>query len=528
MEPQRKKPRTSHSVEQKRKKPQPSHSVEPQRKKPQTSHSVEQKRKKHRTSHSVEQKRKKSQTSHSVEPQRKKPRTSHSVEHNGKKPRTSHSVEHNGKKPRTSHSVEQKRKKRRTSHRVEHKRKKPRTSHSVVNSRDFYSECLENYCIQRKIFGYLSTGDKVVAARVCKQWRDIIYQPGMWLNKNLCIDMDEVDMRIMAPSLKRRNITRLRLHNDVSLATPCDAILWDATKFLLLMCSLGPIIKSLDMKRCSARINEEILERACNWKTLPCLESLHLSYTTPTCARPTSGSIKVICERCPGLKSLQMNNCDNLTDSTLTLVGQKLTALTDLDITMCKSFTDAGLYNISTCLSHLTALTVDGSYITNTGVSHLTKFPLRKLSMSLCCNINEDCINALLPLRNSLQGLNISQCPNVNPNIALHHIANSEFCLTEFAVGYNGLFKSLNIGNAPDMINEVAIKYFLKKKAGRQLKKLQVEGKLENSALMAASIEKNCPELNILIIEKQNVLGCKLKDTDHFRRLFGKVISSAE
>ena len=383
-----------------------------------------------------------------------------------------------------SNSVQPERKKRRTSsHSVEPERKKDRTRQNIANIR---TKCLTNDCILRSIFVHLKTDEKVVAAGVCKLWRDIIYLPPMWRDNDSYINMDKVDFDIMAPSLKRREITRFKLS---SLArNDGDSIL----QFLDFIGSLGPSIKSLDMKKFKTGIKEPILKRALTWKTLPSLETLHLQY------KPTI-IIKVICERYPCLKSLHVNSCDELDDSILTLIGKNLTALTDLDIAGCKYITDVGIYNISSCLPHLTALTIDASRITNTGVSHLARFPLRKLSMRLCFKIDENCINALSPLRNSLQSLNISQCKNINPNLALHHIANSGFCLTEITIGIQGYRRLTDPSRYPnDIIDGNAIKYFLQK-AGRTLKKIDMLGKIENSALIDVDcIDENCPELILL------------------------------
>ena len=377
---------------------------------------------------------------------------------------------------------------------MKQQRKKQKTPNSVVNIRESSSKCLMNHCILRSIFGNLSTGDKVVAARVCWLWHDVAYESSMWRDNDLYIDMGKVDMSVMAPSLEMRKITELKLYSR-----PRDGA---TNQFLHLMLSLGPIIKSLDMSKLSSRINEQVLMRAFSWEMFFSLETLHLNCT------PTNGLIKVICEHCPCLKSLHVSGCFQLTDSILTLIGKNLTALTDLELASCRPYTDAGIFNISTCLTQLTALTIDGSSITNTGVNHLAQFPLRKLSMRMCTNIDENCINALSPLRNSLKGLDISNCLNVNPNVALHYIADSGFCLTELAVGFNFdiLVRIANV-NTPDVINDAAIKYFLQQKAGRHLKKVQLVGKLDNFAVIAASVKKSCPELINLILEGQNILG---------------------
>ena len=293
--------------------------------------------------------------------------------------------------------------------------------HSVVNTRELSSECLENRCILLCIFGHLKTGDKVVAARVCKLWRDVVYEPSMWRDNDSAINMDKVDMRFMAPSLKRRKITNLKL-------TKLNSLFYDdATQLLRFIYHVSPFIKSLDMRRFDARMDKQILVRAFTWKALPSLETLYMN------RQHTSNSvlIKVICERYPHLKSLQLTS--SVTDSILTLIGKNLTLLTDLGISGSRC-TDAGIHNISTCLSHLTSLTIHGSSMTNTGVSHLARLPLRKLSMRYCHYIDENCITTLSPLRNSLQSLAIFQCLGVDPNIALHHLDDSGFCLTELEV----------------------------------------------------------------------------------------------
>ena len=356
---------------------------------------------------------------------------------------------------------------------MEPRRENRKTPHQgVVNTRELSSACLENRCILNCIFGHLKTGDKVVAARVCKLWRDVVYEASMWRDNDSYIDMDNVDMRFMAPSLKRRNITKFKLNSCLNN---------DATQLLRFIYHVSPIIKSLDMRRLDARINEQILVRAFTWKALPSLETLYMN------RQHTSNSvlIKVICERYPHLKSLQLTS--SVTDSILTLIGKNLTLLTDLDVLCGIRCTDAGIHNISTCLSHLTSLTIHGSSMTNTGVSHLARLPLRKLSMRYCHDIDENCITAISPLRNSLQSLAIFQCLGVDPNIALHHLDDSGFCLTELEV------------NVP-FVSYATIKDFLQKKACRRLKKIQLFEERKNSALIAASIEENCPELTTLIL----------------------------
>ena len=353
---------------------------------------------------------------------------------------------------------------------MEPQRKKLKTVHNVVDIHDWSTKCFENPVISENIFRHLRADDKAVAARVCKQWHDIIYKPRMWRHNDLFIDMDAVDMRIMAPSLKRRNITKLKLHSYADSVAERKHVV---KQLLYLMRSLGHIIRSLDMEMFCVILDERILVRAFNYKTLSFLETLILSVDFGN----QSQLIKVICERCPYLKRLEMPYFDRMTDSSLTLIGQNLTELRELDLGF--------------------------SSITNTGINLLAQLPLRKLSLCSCNQINEDCIIPLLQFRNSLKCLDISCCFNLDSNVALYRIAKSGLCLTELRIGYY-VIPWFDEGGVPDAVNDVAIEFFLWKKAGRRLKRFLIED-LKFSALTGASIVENCPELRVLSMERQNV-----------------------
>ena len=382
---------------------------------------------------------------------------------------------------------------------MEPESKKLQSSNNVVYINKSPESCLDNSEILHHIFQYLGAGDKGRAAQVCKKWHEVIYETSMWDDKLYFFNIDQIDMELVLRSLKCRKITRL-----VLVSRGCYDRAVAVERFIFLIHSLGPIIKSLCLDEFYVNLSERTLEHAFNKNTLSFLENLQLNNDF----RGSSETIRVISKRCPYLLSLHLPHCSAFTDDDLIFMTQHLTELTRLDMRFCEYFTDVGLLYISIKMLHLTSFTMKFTRsVTNAGVNHLTSLPLKELSLYSCLGIDENCIDLLLPLRQSLEHLDIAQCPNLNPNAALVRIAKCGFLLQSLTIGFDVTKNNspAAVNNNPGQLNLVTIEYFLWKQAGRQLEHFDLLGNPKYTDLTGASIVENCPKLKFLYMRDEDV-----------------------
>jgi Protein kinase domain/Leucine Rich repeat len=111
----------------------------------------------------------------------------------------------------------------------------------------------------------------------------------------------------------------------------------------------------------------------------------------------------------PALHRLDLNGCEQLTDSALTAVGN-LTTLRTLHLRWCKNLTDAGLAAVAP-LAELAALDLRGcKEITDAGAKHLRAFPkLEALDVMFCNKLTDAALSHFASLR-ALRTLNLSEC----------------------------------------------------------------------------------------------------------------------
>ncbi|KAB7498353.1 F-box/LRR-repeat protein 14 [Armadillidium nasatum] len=158
------------------------------------------------------------------------------------------------------------------------------------------------------IFRYLDVKDKGRVARVCSAWRDAAYHKSVWRGVEAKLHLRSSNPYLFQ-SLVRRGIRRVQV------------------------LSLDP-------------------------------------HPTQKHIRETGRHLRDVIIGVPGLASLNLSGCYNVTDESLKhAFVQECHSLTHLNLSLCKQITDNSLGDIAKCLSNLEVLELGGcSYITNMGL----------------------------------------------------------------------------------------------------------------------------------------------------------------
>ncbi|MCE2680486.1 MAG: hypothetical protein LW629_08595 [Burkholderiales bacterium] len=124
--------------------------------------------------------------------------------------------------------------------------------------------------------------------------------------------------------------------------------------------------------------------------------------------------LTLMAQRFPGLTSLNLSGCDEITDQGLKDIAG-FERLTVLDLSNCTDITDQGLAELPR-LNFLNVLNLSGcDRITDTGLAHLARLDaLVSLDLSGCFDLTDIGLLSLNRLQN-LKYLNLTDCEKITP-----------------------------------------------------------------------------------------------------------------
>ncbi|CAN6463939.1 unnamed protein product [Victoria cruziana] len=168
------------------------------------------------------------------------------------------------------------------------------------------------------------------------------------------------------------------------------------------------------------------------------LESIHLGGF----CRITDAGFRAILHSCSNLHKLKVWNGTQLTDLVFHDISATSLSLTSVSLRSCKLLTDLAITRLSSnkdlgildlrgcreigddalkaisCLSKLKSLQLDGSYISDTGLSYIGHGAASLVSLSVrgCIRLTDKCVSSIFSgsLRRSLQVLDLSLLPNLS------------------------------------------------------------------------------------------------------------------
>ncbi len=282
---------------------------------------------------------------------------------------------------------------------------------AVVANRKPLIRPWEDATFLTRFFAFFPPCERCVLAQVCKQWRDILYQPQYWIGVTPVINSKE---------WSKDGEARRKFYNSLQ-QRGCDSIcLFGATdkevnEFVNNFPTGRKHIRSLSL-RCSNVTDtglETLLEK------MICVCRLELS----GCNEITEAGLW----SCLNSKivSLSINDCINVADDSVGAIAQLLPSLYELNL-QAYHVTDAALSFFSAKQSYtLCILRLQSCWeITNHGIVNVVhSLPnLTVLSLSGCSKITDDGVELIAENLRKLKSLDLSWCPRIT-DAALEYIA---------------------------------------------------------------------------------------------------------
>jgi len=311
------------------------------------------------------------------------------------------------------------------------------------------------------IFSYLDVKDKGRVAQVCATWKNAAYNRMVWKGVEAKLHLRRANPSLF-PSLVKRGIKRVQV---LSLRRSLRDVINGVDN-----------LESLNLSGCF-NVTDVGLGHAFV-KDLAQLTSLNLSL----CKQITDSSLGRIAQSVRNLDTLNLGGCSNITSSGLLLLGWGLRKLKKLSLRSCRHVSDMGIYQIcgsnpdedngmlqletldlqdcqklsdqalkyiSDGLNKLKSLNLSFcSCVTDTGLRYLAKMPsLDELNLRSCDNISDIGLGFLAEGGSRVLTLDVSFCERIGDS-ALLHISQGLFHM-----------KSLSICACPitdDGINKIA------------------------------------------------------------------------
>lgn len=119
----------------------------------------------------------------------------------------------------------------------------------------------------------------------------------------------------------------------------------------------------------------------------------------------------------PYLKKLVLKDCTFISDDAISAVASACPNLEDLDLTFCCVLSDDAVVILSFFCKHLKSLNMSfcGSAVSdNSLISAASMTQLEKLIITGCIRVTREGVDTVVGNSQSIQYLNLSQCPNIN------------------------------------------------------------------------------------------------------------------
>lgn len=266
------------------------------------------------------------------------------------------------------------------------------------------------------IFNMLDIKTLMVARRVCKRWRQILYlSPDLMKNIDLSVYLTRIDDDILiriadfvgnrVETIDISNCFHVTdkgfsyLINEIgingNLRKLKMRLLWHVSAMSIMdvaSISVGSRLEEIDLSNCK-RVRDDVVERLIG------VETENNEYGSMNLAR------------------LNLSYCKYVTDRTMFNLATNMSSrLRYLNLQRCTTITDKGfLYWLNNTIPNLTELVLaDCTFLTSYSISAIASScpNLEKLDLSFCCALDEKSIDILNSGCLNLQVLNLSFCGN--------------------------------------------------------------------------------------------------------------------
>ncbi|RZF42505.1 hypothetical protein LSTR_LSTR004424 [Laodelphax striatellus] len=282
-----------------------------------------------------------------------------------------------------------------------------------------------------KMFGWLSSSELCVCARVCKRWQSLAWDASLWrtvwlAGEGRCGDRA---LRCILRRLCGRSVQRLVLADGARLSD----------KGLSLVARRCPSLTHLQLHGCAAVTNAALFELVARCPSLHHLDitgciqiscismggvpgpgpelqqrRLLLQYLDLTdCAAVDDSGLRVIVRNCPQLVYLYLRRCLKVTDAGIKFVPSFCSTLRELSVSDCSLVTDFGLYELAKLGATLRYLSVAKcTQVSDAGLKVIAKrcYKLRYLNARGCEAVSDDAITVLARSCPRLRALDIGKC----------------------------------------------------------------------------------------------------------------------
>lgn len=318
----------------------------------------------------------------------------------------------------------------------------PSTSeNSEPSAAQIIPDCLE------QVFKYLTTADKGRAAQVCRLWKDTCYRRSVWkgvvpklrlsrTSEDVLRSIHSRGIRKIRVNEHKNNLERITrtIHMLESLdITGCHYTTDEALRKAFAMEMQG--LRELDLSYCICLSDlglSSALDKCPELESLALQGCLNIYLSTSAkaslkrckrlrtlnvagCKQLNLSSLSGLFEEdgIRELKSLNLRDCDRISDGCLQYISTHLKSLESLNLSFCISVTDEGLEMISKGLPNLRSLKLQSvDDVSSFGIAHIAEkcTRLMHLDLGFCEWVDDNCLEKIASGRiaESLEELDLS------------------------------------------------------------------------------------------------------------------------
>ena len=309
------------------------------------------------------------------------------------------------------------------------------------------------------IFSKCRFEQKFRVSQVCHRWKNLVYEPGMWNNIEVCLKVEDLQNNAVINSVLRRGFTRASIvdrfpysdkksykglnsfvHRLFMRVPALDTLHLDEIELTEKQMSElfifdAPNLKDVSISIKHLKYNKSLMPFVTHCKNVERLKvgEWRGCYTDimPKHFRKLLGNLKK-------LQYLDIGRCTHIASSELDTLKKGFPELQGLCLNTCPQIRDREVHYITYWFNKLTILRLSGSSMTDEGVIHIARMTtLKQLTLRCCKWITPDGINVLTTTTSPISVLNLS-CSDSRQALledkALAYIGKSQFHLKSLDV----------------------------------------------------------------------------------------------
>ncbi|KAL8572952.1 hypothetical protein ACOMHN_013928 [Nucella lapillus] len=263
-----------------------------------------------------------------------------------------------------------------------------------------------------RVFSHLPTHQLVRAARVCRRWYHVVWDPSLWTS--IVINSATMDVDRALKYLTRRlsyNTPKVCVILERVNLNGCEQLTDRGLHTVARRC---PELRHLEVQGCTRLTNLGVFEAVSH-----CVNLEHLDVT----GCPDITCIRLMDADSPShlqplyLRYLDMTDCTGLQDAGLALIAAHCLQLQFLFLRRCSHITDAGVTHVATSCQCLRELSIsDCRGVTDLGLRELSRLgdQLRYLSVAKCDQVSDQGVRHVARHCAKLRYLNVRGCEAVS------------------------------------------------------------------------------------------------------------------